>query len=637
MDTVVQRFINNVQESKSKIAQLSKDSEGNFQPTTYGELLEQVKKMAAGFHFYGVKREEAVGLISDNRQEWAVCDFSLLSLGACDVPRGCDIMGGAMAQILGIPQCEKTILENETQLKKLLTIKDQLPHLSTIFLIDDPEEGSTIAKEAKGFTLITYGEVMERGETFLKENPSFFNEQVAMGNPKDLATIIFTSGTTGDPKGVMLTNECYILQLEGFLTNVPVTEDEVWLTILPIWHSFERAVCYLVLLNKNTLAYSKPIGQILIKDLQEIKPTIMTAVPRVWEALYNGILKNIKSKGKGAEKLFHFFVKNGTRHEWLKRKILGRNFQFRRPIPLLNQIVFILPYLFLLPLRALGNKLMFDKVKGAMFPNLFTGISGGGALQANVDNFFSAAGINLIEGYGLTECGPFISVRESFKPVTGGVGTPLCHVEIKAVDAEDGDKPVKPGQRGVLMVKSDQVMTGYYGKPDLTAKVIRNGWLDTGDIVVLDRRNNISIVGRAKDTIVLLGGENIEPVPLEQKICESPYISNAVILGQDCKFLSALIVPHFEYIEEFIKESNISYDSDSFLGDVPEIHNLINEEISQLVSGKNNFAPFERIYKFTLLKKDFEVGSELSSKMELLRPNIYKAYSKEIEELTKAK
>jgi long-chain acyl-CoA synthetase len=634
MDTVIQRLIKVVNTVPTKTAQLSKDNEGNFQPVTYTELLDQVKKAAAGFHEIGVKRKEAVGFISDNRKEWAVCDFGLLALGAHDVPRGCDIMGGPMAQILGIPECEIAILENEHQLEKLLTVVDQLPKLKKLILIDTPPSDSKIIKGAKGFTIYNYDEIIKKGENLIKKDPSFFDKEVSQGDPLDLATIIFTSGTTGEPKGVMLTNESYILQSEGFLKNIRITENEVWMTILPIWHSFERVVNYVVFLNKNTVAYSKPIGQVLVQDFQTVKPSMMTAVPRVWAALYGGIMKNIKAKGATVEKLFNFFLKNATRHEWLKRKILGLNFQYRKPIPLLNTLVFGIPYLLLGIPRALGNVILFNKVKESMFPNWFVGISGGGALQPNVDAFFAAAGINLVEGYGLTEAGPIISVREEHHPVAGGVGTPLRDVEIKVVDVEDGDKPVKVGQRGVLMVKSRQVMTGYYGKPDLTAKVIRNGWLDTGDIVIIDRRDNIAIVGRAKDTIVLLGGENIEPVPVEQKICESPYVDTAVLLGQDCKSLSTLIVPNFEAVEEWAKNNNISYNTTAELGDQPEIQELFNDEISQLVSAKNNFAPFERISKFKILHESFEVGKELSSKMELLRPYIYKNYKKEIDELT---
>ncbi|MBN2625612.1 MAG: AMP-binding protein [Spirochaetales bacterium] len=636
MDTVIQRFIKTVNEIPEKTAQLSKDSAGEFHPTSYGELLEKVKIAAAGFHTLGVKRGDPVGFICDNRPEWAVCDFALLALGSYDVPRGCDIMGGPMAQILGIPECEFAILENELQLEKLLAVKKELPKLRKIILIDSPADPAETRKKGKDFEIKTYEEIVTAGKAFQEENPGFIEEEAAKGSSSDLATIIFTSGTTGDPKGVMLTNESYVLQAEGIHKNIHITEDEVWMTILPIWHSFERAINYIVFLNKNTVAYSKPIGQVLIQDFGKVKPSMMTAVPRVWEALYNGIMRNVKAKGTSAEKLLNFFLANAGRHEWLKRKITGRNFQYRRPFPLVNQIVYALPYALLTPIRALGNILLFNKVKESMFPNWFTGISGGGALQPRVDQFFAAAGISLMEGYGLTESGPIISAREAHNPVSGGVGVPLPAVEIKVVDVEDGDKPLKPGERGVLMVKSAQVMTGYYGKPDLTAKVIRNGWLDTGDIVVLDRRDNIAIVGRAKDTIVLLGGENIEPVPLEQKICESPYIDAAVVLGQDSKYLSALIVPNFELVEEYAKKNNITYGDTSHVGDVPEIQELMNGEIAALISAKNNFAPFERIYKFTILHESFEVGRELSSKMELLRPTIYKLYKTEIEELTRS-
>jgi long-chain acyl-CoA synthetase len=269
-----------------------------------------------------------------------------------------------------------------------------------------------------------------------------------------------------------------------------------------------------------------------------------------------------------------------------------------------------------------------------MFSNWYTGISGGGALPSQVDNFFSAAGILVIDGYGLTEAGPFISGRETFNPVSGGVGVPIDNIEIKVVDVEKNDAPVKIGERGVLMVRGPQIMKGYYKKPELTKQIIREGWLDTGDIVIIDRRENISIVGRAKDTIVLLSGENIEPVPIEKKICESPYIDCAVVVGDDCKSLSALIVPDFKNLEEFSKDNNLSEYGRKEPGDIPEISELLFKEVSELVSSKNHFAPFERIYKISILPKSYEVGKELSAKLEPLRPPIYEIYKDEIRELT---
>lgn len=634
MDTVVQRLISVVKEFPDNTAQLSKDSKGVFQKTSYRELLEEVKYTAAGLKSFGVTRGEAVGCISDNRKEWALCDFALLSLGSFNVPRGCDIMAGPMARILSIPQCKITILENELQLKKVLEVRDDLPALEKIILLDEPKSDSTVLNEAAGYTLITFSEILEQGEKIALENPGFFDEEVAKGSSDDLSTIIFTSGTTGEPKGVMLTNASFVLQSKGMQRNIPIKRDEVWMTILPIWHSFERSISYIGFLNGNTIAYSKPLGSQLLSDLKTVQPSIMSAVPRVWEAIYSGIMRNIKKKGKTAEKLFNFFIAVGTKQEWLKRQMLGRNFQFKKPVPFVKHIVFIIPYLLLVPLRKIGDVLFFSKIKNLMFPNWYTGISGGGALPAKVDHFYSALGLLVIDGYGLTEAGPFVSGRETFNPVSGGVGVPIDGIEIKVVDVDNDDAPVKVGERGILMVKGGSLMKGYYNNPKLTSQVLRNGWLDTGDVVVVDRRDNISIVGRAKDTLVLLSGENIEPFPIEKKLCESSYIDYAVVLGDDCKSLSALIVPNFENLKEFAEENNLTNFEQTSPGDIPEIYQLINGEISRLVSAKNQFAPFERIFKFSVLKESFEVGRELSAKMELLRPTVYKLYKEEIESLT---
>ncbi len=627
-ETIMKQLQEVVKTFPNQTAQMSKDEHDVYGNTDYSTFYKEIQCCAAGFQSIGVKRGETVGLISDNRKEWLICDLGLLSLGANDAPRGCDITSKILAHIISIPSCRVAVLENSQQLEKVLEVQDELPALKQIIMIE-PADAETAAKAEK-YTILNYADLMKKGEELLASDPGMIEKEIALGEADDIATIIFTSGTTGIPKGVMLTNRNYVYQVEAMQAYIPVTESDTWLTILPVWHSFERVIQYVSCLNGAALAYSKPIGKTLLMDLQSVEPTLMTAVPRLWEALYAGINRNIKAKGERVENLFRFFVKKSIKDEHYRCILEDRypDYGGHRG----NKMTAALGRICTAPMRGAGDNILFTKVVKKMFPRLRAGISGGGALQRDVDNFFAAIGVKILEGYGLTESGPVISVRREDHPVVNTVGPAFIGTEIKALDSEG--KPVKYGERGVLHVRGPQVMKGYYNNQELTDSVLDSeGWLNTGDIAVISLNNEISLVGRAKDTIVLLGGENVEPVPLESKIKESPYIENAVVLGQDKKYLSALIIPDFDTLEEYAKKNNIMYENRTLIGQTPEIRELLNQEVADLVSPANGFSSFERIYQFTVLQNHFEVGRELSAKMELLRPKIYDIYSKEIEEL----
>ncbi len=286
----------------------------------------------------------------------------------------------------------------------------------------------------------------------------------------------------------------------------------------------------------------------------------------------------------------------------------------------------------LTPFRALGDALVFKKIKEKLGTRFIAGISGGGALPPNVDRFFEAIGILILEGYGLTETAPVLGVRLRAHPVTGTVGPIHRGTEIRIVD-EQGTI-LGAGQKGVIQVRGPQIMLGYYKRPDLTAKILsKDGWLDTGDLGMLTIHGEIKIVGRAKDTIVLRGGENIEPLPIEQRLSESVYIQQAVVLGQDQKYLAALIVPKEENLIAWAEENEIPFDDYASLLEQPEVKELIDSEINAYVSMKNGFKPFERIFRFALLPKPFEPGRELSAKQELKRHAINDLYKSQIKSL----
>jgi len=644
-NTIPQMYIEVAQRQPDVTAQLSKDAQGTFQPTSYGTLLKEVSICAHGLHHLGIRRGDKVGFISDNRKEWLIADLAMLGLGAADVPRGCDATAQEIAYILSWSECATAILENDRQLQKILDIKAGLlpfgsqslkespyAHLKTIILFDPPAPSMLEQAIGAGLAVFTFADIMREGLAFYEQDPEFFQHEAAKGGRGDLATIIYTSGTTGDPKGVMLSHGNFLHQTEYLPSIIGVKSGDVFLSVLPVWHSFERVVQYIILQAGATIAYSKPVGSILLADMQAVQPQWFTSVPRIWESIKDSVYKTIRQSGGVKKAMFSMFVGIGEAHAYFRNMLLDRLPKFAPRARAIDIAVAIIPFVLLSPLRALGDVLVFKKIREKLGKGFIAGISGGGALPPSVDKFFDALGILILEGYGLTETAPVLGVRLRTHPVTGTVGPIHRGTEIRIVD-EHG-KVLPAGQKGVIQVRGPQVMLGYYRRPDLTAKILsEDGWLDTGDLGMLTIHGEIKIVGRAKDTIVLRGGENIEPVPIEQRLCESPYIQQAVVLGQDQKYLAALIVPREEALIQWAEENEIPFADYASLLEQPEVKELIDGEINACVNMKNGFKPFERIFRFALLARPFEPGRELSAKQELKRHTINELYKNQIRAL----
>ncbi|MGL1890271.1 MAG: AMP-binding protein [Spirochaetaceae bacterium] len=601
--------------------QYIKDADGNFEKVTYKEFYDKVLSFAVALSELGVKQGSNVGIVSENRGEWLLIDQALASLRAADVPRGVDVTKGELTYIIEFAECETVFVENSTQLKKISEIIDKLPHVKNIVIIEGEKQ------DIPGVNTYTFQEVSKLSDG---KDSKFVEDIIKTGEKDDLATIIFTSGTTGDPKGVMLSQYNFVHQVEEIDTKLTIDiGKDIWLSVLPVWHSYERIMQYIALGSGSAIAYSKPIGAIMLKDIEALNPAWFASVPRIWDALKTGIYKKVNSGSKVSKSLFHFFTKVCIYNRKKYDVLIGlRPRYYKKSSRLLEKLVVLLPWLISLPLSALGKALVLNKIKAKFGTNFKAGISGGGALPSHVEEFFSAAGILLLEGYGLTESAPVVALKHQQKPVRGSIGT-AYGAELKICD-ENG-KTLTPGHKGVLYVKGPQVMLGYLKKPELTKEAIDpDGWLNTGDLAIESFDGEFKIVGREKDTVVLLGGENLEPSPIEQKLSESSYIQTPVVVGQDQKYISALIVIDIDVVKAFADANSIGYADEESLCESPEIRDELNTVISNLISPENGFKSFERIYKFKLLTKAFEVGKELSGKQDLKRHAIEEIYSKEI-------
>jgi len=619
-------------------AQAAKDKNGNFIKYSFKEVYQTIIETACAFQEIGIKKGDKVALISENRREWLLADMGIATLGAADVPRGNDSLGNEIRYIISFAECSFGIFETKHQFEKVLEKIEEVPLMKSAILFED--FSLEIEEKAKrlGIQLYDFQLLLKRGSELYDSKKNEIEKIMDSVETHDLLTIIFTSGTTGQPKGVMLTHRNFIAQLEIIHHHFNVQPGDIWLSVLPVCHSFERRLDYIAFALKSGIAYSKPIGAIMLPDMQEIRPQWMIGVPRLWESLAKGVFRSMKKKGGITLKLFNFFIHVGEIYCQKYELVTGKVLRYYPRPRIFDFIKGIIPFIFLWPVHKIGDILVFSKIKDKMGGNFCGAISGGGALQPDIDLFYRTIGFKLLEGYGITEAAPVLSVRNYNCSRPGCVGDILKGVEMKVVKEVDGKivntKPLKPGEKGLILARGDQIMKGYYKRPDLTEKVIDNeGWLNTGDLGMFSWDGEIKITGRAKDTIVLLGGENIEPHDIEAAMQESEFIENVVLLGQDQKFLGALIVPQKEVLIQYAKDNNINYTFYEELCENPQIKVLFQDEIEKKISIQNGFRKCEHVYRLQLLPNSFQIGKELSGKQEIMRHKVRKLYKEEIDKL----
>lgn len=610
--------------------QFSKNVEGTFLPITYKDFVKTMLDFSAGLLAIGEKEYSNIGLICDNRKEWLVCSMGIMATKSRDIPRGSEATIKDLSYILSFAECKTVVTENKILFNRILECKNELPALQNIIIIN-PSDSDLSNPKATGLNIFSYDEILSKGNNFRQNNPNKIEEIMLSGNEDDSATIIFTSGTTGTPKGVELTHKNFLCQVEDISKRLPLKQGNKALCMLPVWHVYERELEYFLLYVGVALCYSKPAISMLLADMKKVSPQFMATVPRIWDGIYNAIYKNIKSTKKGAGIFFTIFTWAATSLKSLRNIIYNRCKYFRKRTifyHIFSKFLYI-PVIFLYPLRWLGDMFYFQRVRNMLGGKFQIGMSGGGSLPLKLDKFFNSIGIRLVEGYGLTETAPICCIRNAKRPILGTIGKIMPYCQAKVVHRNGIE--CKPGEKGVLYIKGPNVMKGYYKQPELTAEVISEGeWFNTGDLVIKTYNGEIIVKGRQKDTIVLRSGENVEPLPIEDKLSESLYISQAVVVGQDENCLGALIIPDLDNICQYAKQQNINFSDKKQLLKDEEIKKLIYKEMERLINTKNGFKPFEKVGKFIFLDKPFEVGVELSPKQGIIRYKINELYKAKI-------
>jgi long-chain acyl-CoA synthetase len=569
---------------------------------TYAQLYEQMKWFAAGLQALGIQVDSLdeisprVALFSDNCARWLIADQGIMRSGAVDVVRGSQADPNELQYILEHSGSIGLVVQDLELFGKIRSFLNDLPLQFVILLNEEKAPEDTLK-------ILTFSDVMTLGQSY--------ELRPVQQNRKTLATLMYTSGTSGMPKGVMLTHGNLLYEVSGAHTVAQPQPGERVLSILPIWHCYERTFEYFIFSNGCTQIYTNI--RFVKKDIKDFQPHYMVGVPRLWESIYEGIQKQFRDQPAKKQRLIHFFLKKS--HQYIEAHRTAKNLNLSNLDPSSSErFKASLQSAWLWIFHKLGDRLVYQKVRQGTGGHIKFVVSGGGSIADHLEDFFEIVGIEILGGYGLTETSPITHVRRPWRNVRGADGEPLEQTETRIVDLETRkDLPV--GQQGLILIRGPQVMLGYYKNPEATAKVIDpQGWFDTGDLGMVTRYNDLIITGRAKDTIVLTNGENIEPQPIENVCLRSPYIDQIMLVGQDQKVLGALIVPNIEALETW---ANGPVDLNSSI-----VEDLFRKELNQLVKERPGYRADDRIGPFRLLSEPFTIENGFLTQTLKIRRNV---------------
>lgn len=593
--TLIEMLLEVVQAHGAKTSLMTKKA-GAYQGFSYNEFLNRVKYFALGLASLGIKHGDRVAVISENRPEWAIADFGILALGATNVPIYPTITPLQIEYILSDSGSKAIIVSTPELQQKVLTIFDNLPELEKIIFMD--ENGTH-----KDY-MIKYEKIYDLGKAFEKDHPGYFEATVKKVGPDDLCGIIYTSGTTGAPKGVMLSHNNLLSNVKAALEVIKADETDTFLSFLPLCHSFERMAGHFTAIAAGaTIAYAESVDTVA-QNLGEVKPTLMTSVPRLFEKIYARIIENASAGSPLKRKIFWWAINTGE-------KYANAQFSGKKPggwLKFKHQV---------------AHKLVYSKLHQRVGGRLRFFVSGGAPLSKEIAEFFYKVGILILEGYGLTESSPVIAVNREDQFKFGSVGPAIPGVEVKI--AEDGE----------VLTRGPHVMKGYYKNPEATAEAIdSDGWLHTGDIGMLDEEGFLYITDRKKNIIVTSGGKNVTPATIENLLVTSPYIEQVMVIGDKRNYLTALIVPKFDALKKYAAEKGISFASIEELVQNPDIYDLVAADVQKLTA---ELARFEQIKKFTLLPKEFTVeGGEITPTLKVKRKVVAEKYADLIDKMYQA-
>ncbi|MEY2831786.1 MAG: long-chain-fatty-acid CoA ligase [Cyanobacteriota bacterium] len=593
---------------------------------SYRDLIRQIEQFASGLQALGIQPQAKIALFADNSPRWFIADQGIMTSGAVDVVRSSGADQQELAYILENSDSTALVVENLKTLTKLSSELGNLPIGLIVFLSDET------VPEDRGIKTINYQKLLELGANH--------HLQPVKQSKDTVATLLYTSGTTGKPKGVMLTHGNLLHQVNYVKTVFQPQPGDLILSILPSWHAYERAAEYFFLSQGATQVYTSI--RYFKQDLKQFQPTYMVGVPRLWESLYEGVQKLLSGQSTSQQKLVKFFLKQSQRYIMAQRIANNTSLEHFNATTG-ERAIAKLKAASLYPVHALADKLVYRRIRAGI-GNIKAICSGGGSLAKYLDDFYQTVNIDVFVGYGLTETSPITNARTPHHNVRGSAGRPLPETEIKVVDPQTKEN-LPQGERGLVLIRGGQLMQGYYQNPDATAKAIDNqGWFDSGDLGWLTPYGDLVLTGRAKDTIVLSNGENIEPQPIEDACVCSIYIDQIMLVGQDQRALGALIVPNLETLQQWVTAQNLSLklpelnsspesvaQSDLYN---PAIINLYRNELNREIKNRPGYRADDRITDFRFVTEAFsQENGTMTQTFKVKRPQVMDKYQSLVKEM----
>ena len=558
------------------------------------DILITVEDISFGLRSLGIVPNSNIAIISNNSPKWAMCDYGIICSTMSTVTIYPTLISKQVEFILKNSNSSLIFVENQEQLNKVISVMDNCNDLKYIVVLDDSCSNETDS-------VMNFSTFLDKGKDYSQDCDITFSEMVNSVKEDDILTIIYTSGTTGIPKGVVLTHKNLLSNVKGTLSVAEFTNNETFLSFLPLSHVLERMGGHYTPFSIGATIYYAENMETIADNMIESSPTIVVCVPRVFEKIHAKFMQGIKDAPKIRQNLFNWALGVGRKYSKLsvsKQKI-GFWLSFKHKI---------------------ANKLIYTKVKARFGGKIKFFVSGGAPLSKHLAEFFAAVDITILEGYGLTETSPVLTVNSPTNLKFGYVGKPLFNVEIKI--ANDGE----------ILAKGPNIMTGYYRNEDATKEVFdEDGWFHTGDIGIIDEDGFLKITDRKKSLIVTSGGKNIAPAPIELKVATSSFVEQIHIIGDKRNFLSALIVPNYEALTTYLKSHNNDLKDPNALIDHPDVIELFTKEVDNAMA---DFSNYEKIKKFTLLTEPFSIEKgEMTPKMSIVKKVVEQNYSEQINKM----
>lgn len=588
-------FRETAKKHKDKNSLAKKDASGNYNFITYQQLEENVINFASALIKVGMKPKDKLALMSENSPEWVTTDLGTMYAQTLNVPIYPTLTSAQLEYILNNCGAKGILVSNDHHYQKVEKIFDSVPSLEFVIHI-----GHINKVEHSKIKLFSFDDFLKLGKDNLKENTDEIEKRIEATQENDVCSIIYTSGTTGDPKGVMLTNKNFMSNaLESAKLIIPPNITPLELSFLPLSHVLERVVYYaIVLISGGQVAYAESIDAIS-KNLMEVKPNIIVSVPRIYEKIHAKVMSGVNSSPPLKQKIFKWALKIGK--EYYEANKYGHGLSFVLEME-----------------HKLADKLVFNTIREKTGGNIKIMASGGAPLMKELAEFFAYIGLPIQEGYGLTETSPVISFNRGNNIKFGTVGQLIPDVTVKIAD--DGE----------ILAKGPNIMLGYYNNEKATSEVIDSeGWFRTGDIGELDSENFLKITDRKKELLVMSNGKNVAPQPIENLLKTSSYIEQVAVIGDNKKYISALIVPDFEALEKKVKPLGANTNSRKEMCEDPNTINFMKKEIISITRDK--LAKFEEIKKFVLIPHDFtQERNEITPTLKLKRKVINTNFKEEI-------